>query len=111
MLHQSSFSESESTLGRYQCVSYSKDCRSDGWVLLPAVGFEPQRRKFDSYAERVIPTFHQRAAPGLGTELTAVTLAGAWYSKSKLSTEASNDRVETVFTVTNSDPKRAALTN
>ena len=53
-------------------------------VSLPAVGCVPQRGKFDTYVERVIPTFHKRAATGLGTELTAVTLAGAWYSKSKL---------------------------
>eukprot|EP00961_Rhodomonas_salina_P253332 3423834-Rhodomonas_salina.1 len=73
--------------------------------------------KFDIYGERVIPTFHQRAAKGLGRELTAVTLAGAWYSKSELETEASNIGVDTVFTLTNSRrrtkacPKRAALTN
>lgn len=54
--------------------------------VLPAVGCKPQRGKFDT-AKRVIPTSYRRAVTALGTELTAVTLAGAWINLSELETK------------------------
>eukprot|EP00961_Rhodomonas_salina_P239295 3232829-Rhodomonas_salina.1 len=56
--------------------------------VLPDVGCEPQQGEFiNNRAEWVIPTSYRRAATVPGTELTAVTLAGAWNSLRELETK------------------------